>query len=268
MALELYNDGRHVCVSFSDLVTGEAVQANQFLVVDNQHAALIDPGGELTYTRLFMALSDYVNVKGLDYVIASHQDPDIVASINRWLVGTQCKVVVPQLWQRFIPHFTRTDKLSGRLVTIPDPGARLQLGSIQLLALPAHFLHAEGNFQFYDPVSKVLFSGDMGANLAPDDLEKPFKRFEDAIPLMEGFHRRYMNSNKVCRYWANMVRGLDVEWMVPQHGRPFRGKKMVHQFLDWIAQLECGIDLMTHSHYQLPQGQNAVGVLSVAATGT
>ncbi|MEW8317809.1 MAG: hypothetical protein AB2660_07735 [Candidatus Thiodiazotropha sp.] len=45
-------------MAFRDLVSGEAVQANQFLIYDHQHAALIDPGGELTYSRLFMAISD------------------------------------------------------------------------------------------------------------------------------------------------------------------------------------------------------------------
>jgi len=83
MPAELYNDGQHVCVAFRDLVDGEAVQANQFLVFDNNHAALIDPGGDFTYTGLFLAISNYMNVKNLDYVIASHQDPDIVASLNK-----------------------------------------------------------------------------------------------------------------------------------------------------------------------------------------
>ncbi len=252
MALELYNKGNHACVIFSDLVVGEAVQANQFLITDHGHAALIDPGGELTYTRLFMALRDYVSVTGLDYVIASHQDPDIVASLNRWLVGTECKAVVPQLWERFIPHFTAVGKTRGRMISIPDPGMQLELGNISLLALPAHFLHAEGNFQFYDPVSKILFSGDMGANLASSDLHKPFKKLSEAVPLMESFHRRYMNSRKVALYWANMVRELDIEWMVPQHGRPFKGKKVINEFLNWISLLECGVDLMTQAHYRLP----------------
>ena len=253
MAMELYAKGGHACVMFSDLVTGEAVQANQFLIVDNGHAALLDPGGELTYTRLFMAVSDYTTVKGLDYVIAPHQDPDIVASLNRWLVGTDCRAVVPELWERFIPHFTSRDRTRGRLVTIPDRGMDLRLGNIRIKALPAHFLHAEGNFQFYDPQSKILFSGDMGANLvASDDLYRPYKKLKDAIPHMEAFHRRYMNSRKVCRYWANMVRELDVEWLVPQHGRPFKGRKVVREFLDWISDLDCGIDLMIQADYQIP----------------
>ncbi len=252
MTILLYRDKTHACLAFNDLVTGDAVQANQFLIVDHQHAAIIDPGGELTYTRLYMELGKWVNVRGLDYVIASHQDPDIVASLNRWLVGTECKAVVPELWERFIPHFTGVGRTRGRLISIPDEGANLALGDIHLKALPAHFLHAEGNFQFYDPISKILFSGDMGANLASGDLNKPFKKLDEAIPHMTGFHQRYMSSNKACRYWANMIRELDVQWIVPQHGRPFKGKKLVRQFLDWISGLECGVDLITQKTYRIP----------------
>ncbi|MGV6827051.1 MAG: MBL fold metallo-hydrolase [bacterium] len=253
MAEELYNKGSHVCVAFRDLVHGEAVQANQFLIVDEGHAALIDPGGELTYSRLFMEMGRYLNVKELDYVVASHQDPDIVASLNKWMVGTNCKVVVPALWERFIPHFTRPGKTEGRLVSMPDEGINLTLGNIQLKALPAHFLHAEGNFQFYDPTSKILFSGDMGANLPPtmDNIDVPAKRLSEILPTMDGFHRRYMNGNKVCRLWANMVRSLDIDLLVPQHGRAMKGK-CIPEFIDWISNLECGVDLMTQNNYRIP----------------
>ena len=250
--MELYNDGKHICVAFRDLVSGEAVQANQFFIYDNEHAALIDPGGELTYTALFMAMSNYINVKKLDYVVASHQDPDIVASLNKWMVGTNCKVVVPALWERFIPHFTRPGKTEGRLEAIPEQGANLSLGDIQLKAIPAHFLHAEGNFQFYDPKSKILFSGDLGANLCPtDELDKPAIRLSEVLSYMEGFHKRYINSNKVCRLWANMVRQLDIDMIAPQHGRAMEGRA-VAEFIDWIEQLECGVDLMTQENYRIP----------------
>lgn len=251
--MELYNNGEHVCLAFRDLVTGgEAVQANQFLVFDHHHAALIDPGGELTYTRLFMAISEYMSVKNLDYVIASHQDPDIVASLNKWLIGTDAKIVVPQLWERFVPHFTRPGKITGRTIAMPDEGMNLDLGSIKLKALPAHFLHAEGNFQFYDPVSKILFSGDMGANLCPEaDLDKPVDKLDDIMPYMDGFHKRYLNSNKVCRFWVNMVRQLEISMIVPQHGRAFRGRA-IGEFLKYIENLQCGIDLFTQDHYRVP----------------
>ncbi len=251
--MELFNNGGHVCLVFRDLVTGgEAVQANQFLIFDHQHAALIDPGGELTYSRLFMAISEHMNVKNLDYVIASHQDPDIVASLNKWLVGTDAKIVVPELWERFIPHFTRPGKIAGRTIAMPDQGMDLSLGSFTLKALPAHFLHAEGNFQFYDPVSSILFSGDMGANLCPDaDLDIPITRLDQALPYMDGFHQRYLNSNKVCRFWVNMVRPLKISKIVPQHGRSIEGPA-IGEFLDYIENLQCGIDLFSQENYRVP----------------
>lgn len=253
MAVELYNDGVHKCIAFYDLVSGDGVQANQFLVVNGEHSAIIDPGGDLIYNDLFVQSYRYLFTKSLEYVIGSHQDPDIISSLNKWLVGSECKIIVPELWRRFIPHFAPASSIKSRILGIPDKGMDIHLGEAVLKALPAHFLHSEGNFQFYDPVAKVLFSGDMGASLVHVNVSKPVTdNFSAHIGSMEGFHKRYMNSNKICRFWANMVRPLELEWIVPQHGRAFQGRKVIDEFLDWIENLECGIDLMTQEDYRVP----------------
>ena len=75
MTIELYNDGHHKCFSYEDIVGGHGVQSNQFLIVHGAHAALIDPGGDLTYSNLYEHLSQEIMVKELDLVIASNQDP-------------------------------------------------------------------------------------------------------------------------------------------------------------------------------------------------
>ncbi|MFP4131479.1 MAG: MBL fold metallo-hydrolase [Thiohalospira sp.] len=264
MTIKLFEAGEHRCIAFEDLVrcddrvsgptqSCDSVQANQFLVVDHGRAALIDPGGNLTYNRLFMEVSQHFFVRHLDYVIASHQDPDIVASLNKWMVGTDARVIVPAIWARFIPHFANPGRTEGRLIPIPDAGMDIRLGESVLKALPAHFLHSEGNFHFYDPISRILFSGDVGAAMVdPEDLAEPVADFEAHRQYMEPFHRRYMNSNRACRFWVNMVRGLEVEAIVPQHGPHFRGREMVNRFLDWFEGLECGVDLMTQADYQVP----------------
>ena len=262
MTIELYNDGTHVCVSYEDDVTTPGgVQSNQFLVMHDGHAAVIDPGGDLTYPRLYDHLNDKITVKDLEYVIASHQDPDIISSLSKWVVGTNCKIVVSRLWERFIPHLCRSAKactVTERVIPIPDEGMTIRVGNSPLVAIPAHFMHSEGNFQFYDPISKILFSGDLGASFIDgQDASKPVTNFNQHIPLMEGFHRRYMSSNKVCRYWANMVRGLDIDWIVPQHGLSFKGKEMINQFIDWVENLQCGVDLMTQDDFQLPRRKDA-----------
>ncbi|MFC5474478.1 MBL fold metallo-hydrolase [Paraherbaspirillum soli] len=256
MATELFNDGHHVCLVFSDLVEedeGEVVQTNQFFIADHGHGALIDPGGHMTYNELFIALSRFFPPKELKYILASHADPDIVASLGRWLTGSECQVVISKLWSRFIPHFCPAGKTSGRIIAIPDEGFRIPLGHGDVLALPAHFLHSEGNFQFYDPISKILFSGDLGASMVSNaDAAEPVTDFSAHLSTMSTFHRRYMSGNRACRLWAAMVRQLDIECIVPQHGRMFKGREMVARFIAWVEQLSCGIDLLTERHYSLP----------------
>ncbi len=257
MAVELYNDGKHICLAFYDLVDEEhdhAVQCNQFLIADNGHGALVDPGGNMTYAALLMAMQKYFSSKDLDYIFASHPDPDIIASINKWFIGSaHCKLLISALWTRFVPHFTTGRDVAGRIVGIPDPGMNITLGESIIKALPAHFLHAEGNFQFYDPVSKILFSGDLGVSLVDHDkAAEPVTDFDAHIPLMEGFHTRYIVSNKILRYWAQMVRQLDIEMIVPQHGQRFVGKAMCKRFIDWVENVQCGVDLMTQDNYRAP----------------
>lgn len=257
MAIELFNDGKHLCLMFDDLVddsSGDAVQANQFLIVDNGHGALLDPGGNMTYNGLLMSMHSYFAPKNLEYILASHADPDIIASVNKWMIHSDCQVMISKLWERFVPHFCTVGNAEGRVEGIPDEGMNLHLGSSIIKAIPAHFMHSEGNFQFYDPISKILFTGDMGASIvAHDAADTPVEDFKAHIPYMEGFHKRYMISNKICRYWVNMVRTMDVEMIVPQHGRMFKGKKMVNEFLNWIEALPCGVDLMTQEQYKVPK---------------
>lgn len=254
MPVELFNDGNHKCVAFYDLVDEKkdhAIQCNQFLIADAAHGALLDPGGNMTYNELLMGMQRYVPSRGLDYILASHADPDILASLNKWMVASHCKVIISKLWTRFVPHFTSGKDYTDRIIGIPDGGMRIKIGESIISALPAHFLHAEGNFHFYDPVSKILFSGDLGASLVDHDAAAiPVQDFDAHIPTMIGFHQRYMVANKVCRLWANMARQLDIEMIVPQHGARFEGKAMVKRFIDWIETLQCGVDLMTQDHYR------------------
>lgn len=256
----IFDDGVHKVIVFSDLVQGdEGIQSNQFLILNKDNGetngAVIDPGGDLTYTPLTLALLKHTDIRHVRYVIGSHQDPDIIASLPRWLLHTEATIVISKLWERFLPHLNSaftTGRLQAnyleRMIALPDNGAVLKLGESYLFALPAHFLHSEGNFQFYDPISKILFSGDMGASLVGDP-DEAVTDFDAHIPTMKGFHQRYMVSNKVTAFWAKAVRELDVDMIVPQHGKAFVGKEMVNKFLDWIEQLPCGVDLFTQENY-------------------
>lgn len=255
MSIELYKDPQHVCVMFTDLVpeAAEAVQSNQFLIVDHDEGLVLEPGGNLTYNELSLAMRKYVEPHDLDYILASHADPDIIASMDRWMTGTQAKLVISQLWSRFAPHFCKIANTEERIIPVPDEGGRLRYGRTDLWLLPAHFMHAEGNFQFYDPVSKILFSGDLGVSLVSSAKASHFFTTLDHIPAtMDAFHRRYMVSNKILKLWVHMVRQLEITMIAPQHGAPIVGEA-IGQLLDWLDGLACGIDLMGTAQYQVPR---------------
>ncbi|QPF72963.1 FprA family A-type flavoprotein [Roseateles sp. DAIF2] len=257
MPIELFHQGAHRCLMFADFhqEDGEAVQSNQFLLLHGAAGAILDPGGNVAYNALYLGLTQHLAPPKLSAILASHADPDIIASLDRWMTATQAPVYISRVWERFVPHFCKPGKTQGRIIGLPDAGARLRLGQgadlFELWALPAHFLHAEGNFQFYDPVSRILFSGDLGASLGAEP-GRVIQRLDIAhIGRMEGFHRRYMVSNKVMRLWASMVRELDIAMIVPQHGAPMAGAA-VPEFIAWAEQLACGIDLMGPAQYRVP----------------
>jgi flavorubredoxin len=252
--IELFRNDHHACLMYTDLIEedGQAVQSNQFLIVDHGQGAVLDPGGNLAFNELFLGLSQFFPPQKLSYLVASHADPDIIGSLDRWMTSTQAQLVISRVWERFAPHFTKTGKTDGRVVGVPDAGAKLPLGASALWLLPAHFLHSEGNFHFWDPVSRILFTGDLGVSLVSGaEAAVPVTDLRGHIPKMEGFHRRYMVSNKVLRLWVRMARELDIRMLVPQHGAPIAGRA-IGQFFDWAESLMCGVDLFDDRAYRLP----------------
>jgi flavorubredoxin len=93
----------------------------------------------------------------------------------------------------------------------------------------------------------VLFTGDIGAAMLPVEQDYAFvDDFPAHLPYIEGFHRRYMCSNRAARIWVDAVSRLDIEVLAPQHGPVYRGRA-IRDFLDWFRELQCGIDLMRGS---------------------
>jgi flavorubredoxin len=240
----LFDDGGHRNILLEDFDSGGlAVQANQHVIIHGGSAMILDPGGHKVYSKVLAETFTLLGAAKLKYIFLSHQDPDIVAAINGWLMTTDADAYISHLWSRFVPHFGFDSLVADRLKGIDDEGMTFDLDGAKLFALPGHFLHSEGNFQLYDPLAKILYTGDLGASLgAPSRVVSDFAAH---VPYMEEFHRRYMCSNKVMRAWANMVRELDIEIIAPQHGALFQGKANVRRFIDWCAELECGVDLIT-----------------------
>lgn len=244
----LFEGERHKFILLNESEPGEeeGIRSNQYLVVHENAGVLLDPGGFGVMPRVLSEMLRHIGPADLKAIILSHQDPDIVGGITTWLELTQANVYVSKIWMRFLPHYGI--KQMNRFIGVPDMGMRCSIDQdFELDLLPAHFLHSEGQINVYDPVSRILFSGDIGAAMLPEDKDYAFvDDFQSHLPYIEPFHKRYMCSNKAARIWAEAVSKLDIDMIAPQHGAIYRGKS-VGDFLGWFGELRCGVDLMTGS---------------------
>lgn len=248
----LFESGSHKNVLLKDFSgDGLAVQANQHLIVSGKEGMILDPGGHKVYNKVLGETLGLLGNAQLKYIFLSHQDPDIVAAANGWLMTTDADAWCSALWTRFVPHFGLDRLVAERLNSIPDEGMKVKLGDCELLFVPAHFLHSCGNFQVYDPTSKILYTGDLGASLGLDYRIVPDGRMDEHLKGMVGFHSRYMASNAVMKLWANMARQLDIETIAPQHGAMMKGKENVEKFIAWCSELQCGTDVIS-GVYRIP----------------
>lgn len=213
------------------------IDTNQYMIKANNRALLLDPGGIELFAPMLSGVLRYAPVEQITDLFASHQDPDIISSLGLWDQALpKAKLHSPWLWEGFIRHFGMKNI---EYVPIPDEGGVIDLNGYRLELIPAHYLHSSGNFHVYDPNAKILMSGDVGAALEDNDAPIFVDDFHSHIPKMEGFHKRWMPSNKAKADWIRRVRQLDIEYMAPQHGRIFSGEN-VGKFIDWFDKLEVG----------------------------
>ena len=237
----IHEDGRHrwLMITRDPERPNFVIDTNEYLVIDGDEALLCDPGGSEVFPAVFSAISAAFDPSRITALFASHQDPDIISSLALWLeLDPSLRCYVSWLWTSFIPHFGGA---GDTFVPIPDRGMAIPLGSLELQAVPAHYLHSSGNFHLHDPKARILFSGDVGAALLPPDTSDLFVTdFDRHIRHAEKFHRRWMGSNVAKNDWCDRVAALDVEMLCPQHGAIYRGPD-VGRFLQWFRDLEVGV---------------------------
>jgi len=242
----LFETDHHKFILLNESEPGEedGIRSNQYLILHGEDGVLLDPGGFGVMPRALAELLSYISPDKVRGIVLSHQDPDIVGGLSTWLELTDAPVLVSRIWMRFLPHYGI--KAMHRFVGVPDAGMAWSVGEkFSLQLIPAHFLHSEGQINVYDPVSKVLFTGDIGAAMLPIDKDYAFvDNFDTHLPYIEGFHRRYMCSNRAVKFWLDAIADLDIQMLAPQHGPIYRGRA-VADFLRWFGDLQCGVDLLT-----------------------
>lgn len=240
IAKEIYSGETHQWFMFGrdPSKPEKIIDTNQYMIRTHNNALLMDPGGIEIFSAMLASVVKQVPINQIGHLFASHQDPDIISSLGLWDTAlTESKLHAPWLWEGFVRHFGMEHI---EYAPIADEGGTLVLNGVEIRFIPAHYLHSSGNFHVYDPVAKILMSGDIGAALEADDAPMEVEDFEEHIPKMKGFHQRWMPSNTAKNDWIRRVRELDIEMMCPQHGRMFTGEN-VGKFLDWFERLDVGV---------------------------
>jgi flavorubredoxin len=241
-AFTLFSEGSHRWMLFGqDPEALEAtVDTNQVVICADQSTMLLDPGGMEIFPSFMGALVHELEMTTVRHIFLSHQDPDVGSALPLWrqVCPRGTAIYAPQLWTSYIAHFDA----AARFTPIPDEGMDVAFSpQVTLRFLPAHYMHSSAAFCVYDPRARMLFSGDIGAALVPPQERSGIwvRNFADHVPYMTGFHRRYLGSREARDAWVAMVRQLNVDMLVPQHGLAFQGQD-VTRFLDWLSSLSLG----------------------------
>ncbi len=78
----LFDNGFHQNILLEDFGSGQMVQANVHLIVDNKKSIILDPGGHKVFKHVLTEIGALSGIGNITYIFLSHQDPDIVSAIN------------------------------------------------------------------------------------------------------------------------------------------------------------------------------------------
>lgn len=240
----IYQSGEHkwIALARDPEKPNYLIDTNEYLITDATTALLTDPGGSEIFSMVFTAICDAYDPAKIGALFVSHQDPDIISSLSLWLdFNPDLKCYLSRLWSTFVPHFGGTDET---FIEIPDNGLNIPVGSLNLQAVPAHYLHSSGNVHLYDEKARLFFSGDIGAAMLPPDMNDLFvKNFDRHIEHAKHFHQRWMGSTEAKRVWCERVAKLKIDMLCPQHGAIYQGAD-VERFINWFDELPIGTGLL------------------------
>ncbi|MDX8403729.1 MAG: MBL fold metallo-hydrolase [Mariprofundaceae bacterium] len=235
----LYDDEGHA-VYWLGINEPTAFRTNTYLIHDGDEAILVDPGHRAFFQRVKDRVAQVLPPEHVTGLILCHQDPDVAASMTDWLeINPGMKIYTTPRTQILIQHYGRSDYL---YVDVEDKAELVLPSGACLKFIPAPFLHFPGAFTTYDATAHGLFTGDVFSSLGVG-VRLWAEDFTELRGNMRLFHTEYMASNIATRGFTRQLDGLDIEILLPQHGCLI-GSENVHPAIDWLAQLQCGTDLV------------------------
>ena len=229
MNTELYNNIFWV----GDTEQVNTLHCNPYLLRDGDEAVLFDPGSSLDFEKVFQNVTDLTPLEKIKHVILSHQDPDLCSAVPLFeQKGLKARIACHWRTSVIIQYYGITSPF----YLVDQNNYRLELESGRTLQfIHAPYLHFPGAVLTYDPVSRILFSGDLFGGftlnwgLFADD------GYEEA---MQAFHESYMPSNDILRPVMEYLLSMDIATIAPQHGSILT--RDIKKYIKILRDLECG----------------------------
>lgn len=221
--------------NFHGYVTHRGSSYNSYLVVDEK-VALIDFVKAPFAEEQVAHISEVIDPKKVNYIVANHAEPDHSGSIRRVIEACPNAEVIAT--ERCIN--TLLKYYGGDLKITPiEKKPTLVLGKRSLSFVPVPMAHWPDSMVSYMPEEKLLFSNDaFGQHLASSG------RFDDEVDegeLMQETLTYY--ANILMPLWRSVSRalksleGVQIEMIAPSHGIIWRKDpgKMLGLYQRWVA---------------------------------
>ena len=205
----------------------------------------IDPGSQIDYPHVRAHLLEHIgDMQALRMFSINHQDPDVVGNLT-FLTQENAKLTglaTQDVW-RLVRHLDVKPRNLYFAEQAHKSQVKLPTGQT-IFVVPTPFCHFRGAMAFYDPESRILFSGDLFGGLNVPGRVQVYGEEPD-WPGIAQFHQIYMPSCAVVAHAIRQVRSLRpaVEIIAPQHGFVLTGS-FLDAVLERLEHLPMGIDLM------------------------
>ena len=236
---------------------GSPFQCHAYVVDAGSCAVLIEPGPPACYPRVMQKVIQVVPLPRIRYILVSHQDPDLCASLPDWeralpspvrlVTHSRTWVLVRHYGCRFAPYLV--DQEGWELSLTPER-------SLHFLYTP--WCHCPGSFVTYDPETRTLFSGDLFGAITYRWTFQAGPGYEEA---MRGFHEDYMASTRHLRLAVQKIARLPLDRILPQHGSLIL--KDPQRYVQALGSFRCGLDLLQDEE-DLQRWQTASGADAVS----
>lgn len=180
----------------------------------------IDPGSQVDYAAIRKHLIALIGeIKAIRLFSINHQDPDVVGNLtfltreNPDMAG----LTTEDTW-RLVRHLRLHPKKMYFANKVGHDHVKLP-GKHRIEIVPTPFCHFRGAVAFYDPESRILFTGDLFAGLNQPGRVQLYAE-EDDWPGIAQFHQIYMPSRSAVAFAIRQIRALKpaVRIIAPQHG--------------------------------------------------